>query len=153
MKTKDIEIGQSYTDKNRSSIREVLSIEDNILIYKMMNTRYINRIGKEYKWETRRFAQWANAIYSKEVVLNDFFENPNKNKHITFKLKDEFTLKDFFKLDGLDTENINNFTIDNFKNVEIGDFSSAQFDEYDLIIKRSSFPCSREEIEKFFELT
>jgi len=150
MKTKDIEIGQSYTDKNISSIRKVISIKDDMLTYKMMNTRYINRIGKEYKWEVKRFAQWANAIYSKETVLNNFFENPNKNKHIVFKLKDEFTLEDFFKIDGV--EDINNFTIDDFKNVEIGDYSSSEVDEYDLRIKGNSFPCSREEIEKYFEL-
>jgi len=152
MKTKDIEIGQSYTDKNISSIRKVVSIKDDMLTYKMMNTRYINRIGKEYKWEIKRFAQWANAIYSKETVLNEFFANPNKNKHIVFKLKDELTLEDFFKIDGVDPEDINNFTINDFKNVEIGDFSSSIFDEYNLRIKGNLFPCSREEIEKYFEL-
>jgi len=116
VKIKDIEIGKIYTNKNRASMRKVVSINDDMLTYKMMNTRYVNRIGKEYKWETKKFAQWANVIYSKDVIMRDFFKNPNENNSIIFKLKDEFTLEDFFQIDGVDPEDIKDFTVNDFKN-------------------------------------
>lgn len=68
------------------------------------------------------------------------------------RFKDEFTLEDFFKLDGLELEDMKMFNLEDFRLAVVGSFSSPKEDEYDIVVKRNSFPCSREEVEKFFEI-
>ena len=151
MKIKEIQVGKCYTDKNNNSVRKVIYIKDDKLTYKILKGRYKLRIGKDYGWEIKRFASWANSVCDDiKIDIEEFFKNPKEGTML--RLKDEFTLEDFFKLDGLDLEDMGMFNIEDFKMAVVGSYSSSEEDEYDIVVKRNSFPCSREEFEKFFDI-
>lgn len=160
MKSKDIEIGKCYTDKSNSSVRKVIFIKENLIKYIMIESRYKSTIGKENSWDLKRFAGWANSICNETDKINkvdykQFFNKPKVGTILRFK--DEFSLEDFFKLDEIDSNDIQNYNLDDFKQAKIGKFSSPKNNEYEILIKSKdgyyySFPSSKEELEKYFDI-